>query len=58
MTQMPFTRKSMPTAFLIKELKKKHENTKTPHDPDNYKKKTYVKAQKYPRIQTFFFLVF
>jgi hypothetical protein len=39
MTQISFTRYSVPTAFFIKELKKQHENTKHPHDPDNYLKK-------------------
>jgi 2-C-methyl-D-erythritol 4-phosphate cytidylyltransferase len=47
----------IPAAFWLKKLKSQHENNKTTHDFDNYPK-TYMKVQKYPQMQTLFFILF
>jgi hypothetical protein len=56
--RMSFTRYSVPTVFLIKEfLKKQHDNTKHPHDPDNYLKNP-CESTKISSNAIFFFFVF
>ena len=41
------------TTFLIKKLKIQHEKYHNiPHNPSGYQKKTYVKVQKYPMMQS------